>query len=253
MMAQQAQQAGNAGLQAGQTFAVQTIDGALPSQISALQQGYDTQRADLEQARGHFQPFYDQGTKAWQLAGDATGVNGADGYARAQGSFQATPGYQWNVDQNMKAVTGQQAALGELLSGNTLAALQNRGNQLANQEYGSWYDRVAGQAGVGYNAAERMADIGARLGAAAGQYGQNVSGVYGQGALAKAGIYGDTAAKQADLLAKMTGAQIDASQRGAEAGEKASTNRLTLGIGLANTLATLGSRAMGGGGGVGAK
>jgi len=241
-LAQQAQQAGDAGLQGGQTFAVQTIDGAQPAQLSALEQGYDTERADLERARGDFQPFYDQGVKAWQLAGDATGVNGADGYGRAQGAFQATPGYAWNVDQNMKAVQGQQAALGELLSGNTLAALQDRGNQLANQEYGNWYSRVAGLADTGYNAAGRMADLAARMGASAGEYGRGVADVHGRGALAKAGIYTDTAAKRADLLAKMTGAQIDSARDASQAGERASENRINAALGAANTIATVAGR-----------
>src|SRR5215470_341683 len=46
-----------------------------------------------------FQQLYDSGKAGVDAYGDALGLNGAEGNARAAARFQAGPGYQWSVDQ----------------------------------------------------------------------------------------------------------------------------------------------------------
>lgn len=48
------------------------------------------------------------------------------------------------MDQSLEGVARKANALGGGLGGNTLAALSDRAGNMANQEYGSWLDRLQG-------------------------------------------------------------------------------------------------------------
>jgi len=55
--------------------------------------------------------------------------------------FQADPGYQWAVDQALRAVKTKAGASGKYFSGARDIALQDRAVNLANQQYGDWWNR----------------------------------------------------------------------------------------------------------------
>jgi hypothetical protein len=55
--------------------------------------------------------------------------------------FQVDPGYQFRLSEGLKAVNAASAARGKLRSGDAAMALQARGEGLANQGYGDWYNR----------------------------------------------------------------------------------------------------------------
>lgn len=121
----------------------------------------------LNQAVGNYQPYLDTGAGATTMYGDALGLNGADGNARATGAFQAGPGYQFALDQGTQAALRGASAAGMLNSGNTLTALTDYGQGRANQEYGSWLDRLAGASSQGLSAASGQ---GSALGSLSGLY-----------------------------------------------------------------------------------
>jgi hypothetical protein len=75
---------------------------------------------------------------------DSLGVNGSAGNANAVNSFQAGPGFQYSVDQSTDALARRAASLGGAYSGNAMAAISDRAGNMANQQYGSWQDRLAG-------------------------------------------------------------------------------------------------------------
>ncbi|MES4992110.1 hypothetical protein ABVB70_17350 [Agrobacterium radiobacter] len=129
--------------------------------------GENKSRGALDQAIGAYQPWADSGTAANTMYGNAIGLNGADGNAAATGAFQAGPGYQFALDQGTQAALRGASASGMLNSGNTLTALSQYGQGLANQEYGSWLDRLSGVSGQGLQAASGQA----------GQYG-NIANLY---------------------------------------------------------------------------
>jgi hypothetical protein len=58
---------------------------------------------------------------------------------------QNDPGYQFRLDQGMKALQNSAAAKGDLLSGNTLAASTQYGQNYASNEYGNVYNRAMGE------------------------------------------------------------------------------------------------------------
>lgn len=245
LTAQQTQQAIDSRLNAGQTFATQALDSAVPSQLGALANGYSTARGDYDQAIAGYKPYVDQGLTAWNAQGDAAGLNGAEGYDRATAAFRASPGYQWQVDQATDQTARGAAASGQLLSGNAVAEMQDRASHLADQEYGTYYDRLRGIADTGYNATGAQAGLRAGEGGLDYGYGGDVAGVYGNTAQAKAGLYENTAVAGANALSNTGNKLIDANNAAAKAGQDASTNRLTLGTGIANALVGLAGRYVG--------
>lgn len=161
---------------------------------------------------------------------DSLGVNGADGNARATGAFQAGPGYQYAVDQSLEGINRKANAAGGLVGGNTLAALSDRAGNMANQEYGSWQDRLGGLISP---------ELSATSGAAAGL------GALGVG---KAGIYQDTAGKIAGLGTNTANNVAGQNTQEANAVMGANGNLWNFGMQAATALATGGTSLLGGGG-----
>ena len=118
----------------------------------------------LTQAAGQFQPWQQTGTAANTMVGNALGLNGASGNAAATSAFQTSPGYDWTLNNALQGSERAAAASGMLASGNTLTALQDRASQVANQEYGSWLDRLMGVSTQGQQAAAGTADALTNLG-----------------------------------------------------------------------------------------
>jgi hypothetical protein len=56
-------------------------------------------------------------------------------------NFQADPGYQFRLNEGLRGVNAASAAMGKLRSGDAAKALQQRGDGLASQEYGNWFQR----------------------------------------------------------------------------------------------------------------
>lgn len=106
--------------------------------------------------------------------------------------FQASPGYQFMLDQGLNAIQNSAAAGGSLESGRTLKALQGYGQNLANQEYNNWYGRRAGefgsyanrlgsQYGNQFNRLAALAGVGQTATGATSQLGQNQLAMQQQG------------------------------------------------------------------------
>ncbi|WP_421445677.1 hypothetical protein [Agrobacterium tumefaciens] len=151
----------------------------------------------LNSAIGAYEPWVTSGGAANTMYGNALGLNGSDGNAAATGSFQAGPGYQFAMDQGTQAALRGASAGGMLNSGNTLTALSQYGQGLANQEYGSWLDRLSGVSSQGLNAASGQAS----------QYG-NLSNLYQLGT-----------SNRLDLESNVTKGQMDANNQWAQGKE----------------------------------
>ena len=72
--------------------------------------------------------------------------------------FQATPGYQFQMDQGTAAVNALAGARGGLNSGRTMQDLTTFGQGLANQEYNNYLNRLTGMSGAGQAAAGAQAN-----------------------------------------------------------------------------------------------
>ncbi len=107
----------------------------------------------LNQAVSNYDPYLTAGSSATNMYSNALGLNGSSGNDAATSAFQTSPGYQFTLDQGTQAALRGASAAGMLNSGNTLTALSQYGTGLANQEYGSWLDRLNGLSGQGLSAA----------------------------------------------------------------------------------------------------
>lgn len=138
-----------------------------------------------QQANTVLQPYVDTGTTANKTYADLLGLNGSGAASTAMSGFQASPGYQYQVTQGLRAVDAGAAAAGMTRSGATLKAEQTLGNNLANQDFGNYMSRLSTLAGQGLNGAGLQASTDT---SAAGQQasiygnvGKGVSNAIGSG------------------------------------------------------------------------
>lgn len=239
LMSQQTQQAINNALMGSQSQALDAINAGEPLALDALHTGYDTATGQYDAARALYDPYIPQGRAAWDMLGNATGLNGQAGYDTATAAFRASPGYQYRVDQALDGVNRHAAAAGVAASGNTLAALSDRAGHEADQEYGNWYDRVNGLSQTGYDATGKQAAITTGRGDLATGYGQAQAGVYGGDAAARAGIYSNTGTALANSLSNTGQQQMQSAQNAYKAGDEANKNTWNALLGIGKTATDL--------------
>lgn len=118
---------------------------ATDASIAEQQRQFDLTRADQK-------PWLDAGTSALgRLSAASTGD---------MSSFFKDPGYQFTLDQGLQMKDRGAAARGGLFSGGHQADLMRYGQGLASQEFGNWWNRQAGLAGVGQSAANNLGQMG---------------------------------------------------------------------------------------------
>lgn len=110
-------------------------------------------------ALAEFDPFVAAAAGAPGMYSDAIGLGGDTGRDRAVSAFRASPGYDFMVNQGLDAIDRRAASRGMLGSGNTRIDTANYVTGVADQEYGSWLDRLAGQQEFGANIAGGRAGI----------------------------------------------------------------------------------------------
>jgi predicted RNA-binding protein Jag len=127
---------------------------------------YDQTRQDLD-------PYKQAGATSLSQMMDQMGANGYFNQTYTGQDIYSDPGYQFRVQQGEDAIQSSAAAKGGLLSGATLKALQDFGQQSASQEYGNAYNRfnadqtnrynrLSNIIGMGQNAAAQVGNAGAQ-------------------------------------------------------------------------------------------
>ena len=109
----------------------------------------ELQKQMYEEGVARQQPFLAGGTEDYnRLRALTSGGPGA-----AQQFLTMDPGYGFRLSEGMKALERGAAARGGLMSGATGKALQRYGQDMASQEFGNAYNRLAGLAAIGPSAA----------------------------------------------------------------------------------------------------
>lgn len=175
-----AMQSGTAGAASKQ--AQRNLELVLPQ----MQQSYN-------QILGQYQPYAAGGAVSTSDMQDLLGLNGPDAANAAMAKFQTSPGYQWQLGQGLRAVDAGAAAQGMLRSGATLKAEETYGQGLANQDFGNYYNRLAGLAGQGLTAAGGIATANQNLIANETGNASAVNNALIGGANAQNSILGNTA------------------------------------------------------------
>ena len=160
--------------------ATEQADATTSAQNSANQ----TQLDMLAKEQAVEKPYVDAGTGALTQEQNLLGLNGSDAATKAMSQFQNDPAYKYEVGQGLSAVDNGAAANGTLRSGNTLRAEQTLGDNLANAQFGTYYNRLAGISQLGQASASNT-------GAADVQTGNSVAQTDASAGNALAGIYGN--------------------------------------------------------------
>lgn len=130
------------------------------------------------------------GLSGLNLYGDALGVNGADGAARAKSAFTTDPGYQFQQDQGIDALNRSAAARGQLNSGQTGLDTLSFSQGLANNSYQQWLQNLSGYGGQ---------QAGVYTGATTGQAGALTD---------QANLATNTAGQKVSLLGDVTNGRL---------------------------------------------
>jgi hypothetical protein len=180
--------AGQGQIAQGANQATGDIAGSLGAALSSLGQGYGAAENVVAGSNAPLQPYIGAGTGAIGTLANALGLGGQAGNQQAMSQFQAGPGYQWQTQQALDAVTRNAAAQGMTGSGNALTALQATGNQLANQSWNQWLSNLSGIGNTGLNAAQAQIGNNATLGGLMAGQGLQGANMMNQAGTQMAGI-----------------------------------------------------------------
>ena len=158
---------------AGSAYARKQSGKAAQTQAASADRASQIQQENFEQTRKDLMPYKQAGdTSLSQLMGQMT----PDGYFNQTYTGQdiySDPSYQFRLQQGQDAIQSSAAAKGGLLTGATLKALQNYGQESASQEYSNAYNRfnadqtnrynrLSNLVGIGQNAAAQVGNAGAQ-------------------------------------------------------------------------------------------
>ena len=170
---------------AGGAIAARGARDAANTQASSGDAAIDEQRRQYDLTRADQQPWIQAGTGALdRLTTASTGDNS---------NFFASPDYEFRRTEGERGLENSAAARGGAFSGNALRALSDYNSNLASGEYGNWWNRQAGLAGIGQSAVNQ---VGAAGQASANNIGQlqmaqgdaRASGILGQSNAINGGI-----------------------------------------------------------------
>ena len=157
----------------GSAYASKKSSSAAKTQAASADRASQIQQENFEQTRKDLMPYKQAGdTSLSQLMGQMT----PDGYFNQTYTGQdiySDPSYQFRLQQGQDAIQSSAAAKGGLLTGATLKALQNYGQESASQEYSNAYNRfnadqtnrynrLSNLVGIGQNAAAQVGNAGAQ-------------------------------------------------------------------------------------------
>lgn len=136
-------------------------------------------------------------------------TNPADKQASILQQLQASPGYQFSLQQGLQGVDRSMSARGLLNSGAAVKGATDYSTGLAQNTYNNRVQQLAGAAGLGQQAAGAQAGYNAGLGTGLANMalgtGSNIASLYGSQASGLAGLYGAQAQANAQSQSSQNG------------------------------------------------
>ena len=160
---------GAAILGAGATYAASS--NAASAQKQAAQTASNTELNMYGQNQSELQPYITGGQGAYSTLNNLLGVGGNS--ASIQNTLTNLPGYQFTLNQGLKATQGGYAAQGLADSGAALKGAATYATGLAQSDYNNYLTGLQNSATTGENAANALAGYGTQTGA---QIGSNIIG-----------------------------------------------------------------------------
>jgi len=159
--------------------------------LSAEEQSVEEQRRQYDQTRADFAPVRELG-------------NEAIGNLRDPNAFEASPGYQFRVNEGNRNTENLFSVKGG--GGNAMRALTEYNQNAASNEFGQWFNRETTKAGLGTSGSLATAQAGANaannISNSRWRSGENQAGLSLYGAKEQAGY---TNQALADLLGGVKG------------------------------------------------
>jgi hypothetical protein len=103
--------------------------------------------------------------------------------------WQASPGYDWRLQEGIRGIDSSAAASGNLLSGATLKALNKYSQGIASDEYSNVFNRLGTMAGYGSSASGQSANLAMQTGQNIGQNLMAGANARGSGYINQANAY----------------------------------------------------------------
>lgn len=149
---------------------IYAADQAADAGSAAAAESARVQKQMYDQTRADLRPQRQVGETALYSLADMLGIPrpSPDGGLTPAGGFTATPGYQFRLNEGIKALDRSSAARGMNLSGAQLKGVQRYGEGLASDEWNNYRGGVAQLAGFGNSAAGTQSQANQALGAGLG-------------------------------------------------------------------------------------
>lgn len=151
-------------------------------QAGAAKRAQDQAQKQFQYAQTVLAPWENYGQQANTQAANLLGLYGQENADKAMQTFQQSPGYQWSLDQGLRAIDANKAATGMLRSGATDKAVLGYATGLANQEFSQYYNRLFDMAKLGESAATMTGQEASSAANAALAGGNALSSIYGNAA-----------------------------------------------------------------------
>lgn len=178
---------------------------------AATDQSIAEQRRQFDIAQQNQAPWLQAGRQSVGHYANLLGLNGPEASANALAVFEASPDYQYRMNESMRALTARNSALGIQDSGAAQRSALLQAGNLASGEFNNYANRLASLAGVGQTAAQNTAALGSQM---AGNIGNaltnnaaNLSSSYQNRANAQTGMYGSLANLGGNILGYYGGAR----------------------------------------------
>lgn len=162
---------------------------AAKSQTQAANNQIELYKDVYDETSANFAPYREQGLNAYNALNYEMGLGEKpEGY----GGFTETPGYQFRFQQGVDAIDASAASRGNLLSGATQQALTDYGQNVAANEYGQYWNRLAANANMGLSAAGNQAASGQNFAQNTGNAYANIGNAQAAGSIGVGNAIGGT-------------------------------------------------------------
>jgi hypothetical protein len=159
------------------------------------------QKYIYDQNNANLSPYSTVGVTADNALAGLLSLGGDPAKAKsAFDNFLGSTGYQFQLDQGLKAISAQKATAGALNSGATLKALSTYGQNTALGYLSSYMGGLSDLASRGENAASSLASTGQNYANAVSQNNQSAAKATAEGAAANAKTVGDSLGSLSKLL-----------------------------------------------------
>ena len=153
---------------------------AAKAQTTAGREQLDLQREMYEAGEQRFQPFLGAGQDALGAYQYEMGMGDRpEGY----GGMQASPAYQFMLNQGLEDVQSSAAMRGKLGSGSTMEAMERYRMGLASQESTNWLNRLQGMTNMGQASAGMQSAAGQNYATGGGTALANIGSAQAAGAI----------------------------------------------------------------------